>query len=335
MSVKKTEHLELAMKSQSGPSLNDARFDYEPLLSAHPDNILRPFDFLGKQMKVPIWISSMTGGSEYSGIINKNLARACNEFGLGMGLGSCRVLLEEGTYFDHFNLREIIGDDYPLYANLGIKQIENAVVKNDYELIVKLVESLKADGLIIHINPLQEWLQPEGEKINLAPIETIKSFLKNTKMRIVVKEVGQGMGPASLQELLKLPIEAIELAAFGGTNFAKLELNRSNPIKQKLLEPLSSVGNNATHMIEIINQFATSDKEELRCKSLIISGGLQNFLDGYYYMQRSMLPSVYGQASSFLKYAREDYGQLREFIQYQISGLELATAYLKLKPTQV
>lgn len=331
MSKKKTEHIDLALQSQSGAALNDIRFDYEPLLSPHPHNILEPFDFLGKKMKIPMWISSMTGGSEYSGIINKNLARACNEFGLGMGLGSCRVLLEDGNYFDHFNLREIIGDDYPFYANLGIKQIENAALKNDFEPIIKLTESLKADGLIIHVNPLQEWLQPEGEKITLSPVKTIKKFLEHTKIRVIVKEVGQGMGPASLKELLKLPVEAIELAAFGGTNFAKVELHRNNLIKQKLLEPLSLIGNNANDMIEIINQFATSNKQELKCKSIIISGGLQNFLDGYYYMQKSILPAVYGQASSFLKYAREDYGQLREFIQYQISGLELATAYLKIK----
>ncbi|MCF8389781.1 MAG: hypothetical protein K9H12_03750 [Bacteroidales bacterium] len=331
MSKKKTEHLDLAIQSQLGQGLNDTRFDYEALLSPHPETKLKAFPFLGKEMKVPIWISSMTGGSEYSGIINKNLARACNEFGLGMGLGSCRVLLEEGNYFDHFNLREIIGDDYPFYANLGIKQIENAVLRNDFDSINCLCESLKVDGLIIHVNPLQEWLQPEGERITISPLETIKKFLESAKMRVIVKEVGQGMGPASIKELLKMPLEAIELAAFGGTNFAKLELNRSSLIKQKLLEPLSLVGNNAGNMIDVINQFAGSEKDELRCKSVIISGGLNNFLDGYYYMQKSVLPSVYGQASTFLKYAREDYSQLREFIQYQISGLELATAYLRLR----
>jgi isopentenyl-diphosphate Delta-isomerase len=331
MTKRKRDHLELAMQSQTNLLMHDNRFDYEPLLNPHPDDIVKPFDFAGKVMKVPIWISSMTGGSEYSGIINRNLARACNEFGLGMGLGSCRALLEEGNYYDHFNLREIIGDHSPFYANLGISQIENFVLNNKTDRIIEMVEKLSADGLIIHINPIQEWLQPEGDRITIAPIETIKTFLIKTHMKVIVKEVGQGFGPESIRELLKLPVEAIELAAYGGTNFAKVELKRSSNIRQKLLEPLSLIGNNANQMIDEINKIIQSDKDEVICKSIIISGGLKNFLDGFYLIQKCSLNSVYGQASAFLEYAREDYDQLREFIQLQIEGLKLASAYLRIR----
>ena len=331
MTKRKKEHLELAMQSQTNLLMNDTRFDYEPLLSAHPDDTLKSFDFAGKKMNVPIWISSMTGGSEYSGTINRNLARACNEFGMGMGLGSCRVLLEDGEYFDHFDLREIIGDSYPFYANLGISQIEKMVLNDETDRITELVQKLKADGLIIHVNPLQEWLQPEGDKIAVPPIETIRSFLSKTNLKIIVKEVGQGFGPQSIKELLKLPVEAIELAAYGGTNFAKVELQRSNILRQKLLEPLSLVGNNAYQMIDEINKFTETQKSELYCKSIIISGGLKSFLDGYYLIKKCNLKSVYGQASAFLEYAREDYDRLKEFIQLQIEGLKLAAAYLKIR----
>ncbi len=335
MIKRKREHLELALKSQTNLSVNDDRFDYEPMLSAHPEDVLKPFGFAGKEMKVPIWISSMTGGSEYSGIINHNLARACNEFGMGMGLGSCRVLLEEGDYFDHFNLREIIGNDCPFYANLGISQIEKSILNKSTARITDLVERLKADGLIIHVNPIQEWLQPEGDKLKVAPIETIKAFLSKTKLKIIVKEVGQGFGPGSIAELLKLPLEAIELASFGGTNFAKVELQRSNIQRQKLLEPLSRIGNNAYQMVDNINRFAKTNNSQLKCKSVIISGGVQSFLDGYYLMRRCKLNSVYGQASAFLEYAREDYDQLKEFIQLQVEGLKLASAYLRLKEKNI
>lgn len=331
MTKRKKDHLELALKSQTNLSVHDDRFNYEPMLSAHPEDILKPFQFAGKKMKVPIWISSMTGGSEYSGIINHNLARACNEFGMGMGLGSCRVLLEEGEYFEHFNLREIIGNDCPFYANLGISQIEKSLLNNNTERITDMVVRLKADGLIIHVNPLQEWLQPEGDKLIAAPIETIKAFLTKTKLKIIVKEVGQGFGPGSITELFKLPLEAVELASFGGTNFAKVELQRSSLIRQKLLEPLSRIGNNAYQMVEDINRLAKNRNSELNCKSVIISGGVQSFLDGYYLMQKCKLNSVYGQASAFLEYAREDYDQLKEFIQLQVEGLKLASAYLRVK----
>lgn len=331
MTKRKSDHLELALQSQTNLIMHDTRFNYEPMLSAHPEDIMKPFDFAGGEMNVPVWISSMTGGTEYSGIINRNLARACNEFGMGMGLGSCRVLLEEGNYLDHFNLREIIGDHSPFYANLGISQIEKYILNNKTDKITELVDKLKANGLIIHVNPLQEWLQPEGDKISRAPIDTIEAFLEKTHIKVIVKEVGQGYGPESLRRLMRLPLEAIELAAYGGTNFAKVELKRSTILRQKFLEPLSLTGNDPYQMIEEINKIYREQKSEIKCKSVIISGGLKNFLDGYYLMQKCSMSSVYGQASAFLEYAREDYDQLREFIQLQIEGLKLAHAYLKIR----
>src|ERR1051325_3494522 len=113
-SSRKKDHIGLAFKSQEGIE-NDSRFYYEPLLSAHPA-ALKPVMFLSKTMKAPLWISSMTGGTELAYTINHNLARACRDFGLGMGLGSCRILLEGDTYFKDFNLRHELGNDRPLFA---------------------------------------------------------------------------------------------------------------------------------------------------------------------------------------------------------------------------
>jgi isopentenyl-diphosphate Delta-isomerase len=111
-----------------------------------------------------MWVSSMTGGTKMAHTINHNLARACKEFRIGMGLGSCRKLLDDDTYFEDFNLRPIMGDDLPLFANLGIAQVEILLAENKLDQIKRLVEKLQADGLIIHINPLQEWMQPEGQQ---------------------------------------------------------------------------------------------------------------------------------------------------------------------------
>ncbi len=327
---RKQDHIELAFKSRIGLINKDNRFNYEPLLHAHPAKNLEQLEFFGKHIKVPIWVSSMTGGTEYAGIINKNLARACNEFGMGMGLGSCRVLLENDKYFDQFNLREIIGNEQPFFTNLGIVQIEKALAQKSTGRIIDMVEKLKADGLIIHVNPIQEWLQPEGDKLERPPIETIASFLEESKLKIIVKEVGQGFGPESLKALLKLPLEAIEFAAFGGTNFARVELLRSNPTAYQMLEPLSMVGNDANEMLDTINDLVLS-KNEIKVKQLIISGGIHNFLDGYYFIKKSKISAIYGQASEFLKYAKADYQDLKRFIEYQIEGLKIAYSYFTLK----
>ncbi len=331
MTEKKKEHIELALSSQANMMTHDNRFNYEPLLSAHPEGILKPFDFAGKKMKIPVWISSMTGGSEVSSIINSNLAKVCNEFGLGMGLGSCRVLLETGRFREQFNLREIIGEDYPFYANLGICQVEKAILNNTTELITNMVEKLRADGLIIHVNPIQEWLQPEGDRITVPPVETIKAFLADTGMRVIVKEVGQGFGPESTKELLRLPLEAIEFAAYGGTNFAQVELKRRADSRKTLLQPLSSVGHDAYQMIDEINSFRETNVDEVKCQAVIVSGGVRNFLDGYYFIKKSTIKAVYGQASVLLRYAMGDYDKLRKFIEVQIEGLKLAYAYLRIK----
>jgi len=330
MEKRKEDHIKLAFESGLDIHNLDDRFYYEPLLSAHPNERVEPISFLGKAMKNPLWISSMTGGTEKAGHINRNLAKACNEFGLGMGLGSCRILLEDKKYFDDFNLRPIIGDDLPFYANLGIAQIEKALENNSVDRITEMVESLSADGLIIHVNPLQEYLQPEGDKLKNAPFKTIHQFIENFDLPIIVKEVGQGFGPESIKSLLRLPIAAMEFAAFGGTNFSKLELTRANDAKTELLNPFVKVGNTALEMMKHINT-ALKEIPNPRCKEIIISGGVKDYLDGYYLINKIRLSAVYGQASAFLKYAVGDYKELHDFIEQQLVGLRLAESYLRVR----
>lgn len=330
MEDRKKDHIDLAFQSRILSSELDRRFYYEPLLSRHPVREWPEMDMLGGKMRAPIWVSSMTGGTQMAGTINRNLAKACREFGLGMGLGSCRPLLHSDQYFPDFDMRDIIGDEVPFYANIGIFQLEEMVLKGDVSPLLAMVERLRADGLIIHVNPLQEWLQPEGDHFAQAPIDTIQSFLEMTPMRIIVKEVGQGMGPESLRALLELPLEAIEFGAFGGTNFARVELLRSGESRQLYFEPLSRIGHDALEMTEMVNKIIEGHPS-VKCKSLIISGGIRSFLDGYYLTSKSMLPSVYGQASEFLRYAAKSYDELKEFVNYQVEGFKVASAYFRIK----
>src|SRR5512133_1139130 len=118
---------------------------------------------------------------------------------------------------------------------------------------------------------------------------------------VIVKEVGQGMGPESLKALLELPLEAIELAAFGGTNFAKVELLRSDDFTQQYYGPVSQIGHDAPEMTELINAIVGNNSKP-GCRQVIISGGITSFLDGYWLINRCKLPAIYGQASEFLKY---------------------------------
>ena len=330
MEDRKNHHIDLAFSSQMDNQLADKRFIYEPLLGSSKQGAIEPFSFLGRTLRTPIWVSSMTGGSAHAKTINLNLAKACNEFGMGMGLGSCRILLEDEKYFPDFDMRDVIGDDLPLYANIGIAQVEEMLLNKSQDRISRFVSRLRADGVIIHVNPVQEWLQKGGNLLNKPPVETLEELLSLTHLKIIVKEVGQGMGPESINCLMRLPIEAFELAAFGGTNFAKVELAGSAPQKQELFSSISMIGHTAEEMLEIINQIALSG-DKSGCRQIIISGGIHSFLDGFYYMSRSILPCIYGQASSLLRYARGDYEDLRQFLIGQINGLIFARAYLKVK----
>lgn len=330
---RKQDHIEMAFESQVYKQELDSRFYYEPLLSAHPEKSSWPaFRFLDKTMKVPLWVSSMTGGTALANTINHNLARACGEFGMGMGLGSCRALLFSDEYLPDFAVRKWIGDDYPLYANLGIAQLEQLLDNKELYRVSELIDKLEADGLIVHVNPFQEWLQPEGDRFKYPPIETIRRLIDQLPdLSVIVKEVGQGMGLESLKALLQLPLSAVDFAANGGTNFAKLELLRSDPRRKETYEPLALVGHSAEDMVEMSNKLYAELGGRCQTREVIISGGIKTFLDGYYLINKSRLKAVYGQASGFLRHARGDYDALRTYVIAQIEGLELANAYLRLR----
>jgi isopentenyl-diphosphate Delta-isomerase len=272
----------------------------------------------------------MTGGSEMAGIINRRLAQVCNTFGMGMGLGSCRIIMESEQYFDDFNLRPILGPDVPFMANLGIAQIEKINQLGQYLDVEQLIKRLDCDGLIIHVNPLQEWLQPEGDRLQFPPLDTIKQFISKTQVPIWVKEVGQGMGYKSVEKLLELPIQGFEFGAYGGTNFAKLESLRSDLHARAAGLALSSVGHTASEMTLMLNHLYEHKPELFDHKLLIVSGGLKNFLDGYYFIQKLQPNAIYAHAGAFLQPASEGIDALTQFVETQKNGLMAAYAYLNI-----
>jgi len=331
MEGRKKDHIDLAFDSQTLIKDIDTRFFYEPMLSAHPVNNIPETYFAGKRQKLPMWVSSMTGGTEMAGIINRNLARACREFGIGMGLGSCRIILNDDRHLPDFDMRDVIGDDLPFYANLGINQLEILIRDGQLDDLRGLIKRLRADGVMIHVNPFQEWFQPEGDRLEKPAIDSIQTLLGEVDFPVVVKEVGQGIGPESLRQLLGLPLAAIEFAAFGGTNFAKVELLRGETKQHELFESMTRIGHDALQMVNMVNQIVDNEPDMIRCRQLIISGGIKSFLDGYYLLKKSKLPAIYGQASGFLRHAMGDYGELKAYVESQVKGLQIAYAFLRVR----
>jgi isopentenyl-diphosphate delta-isomerase len=324
MESRKKDHIVLAEQAQVFEKDLMKDFLYEPLLASNQLKELPEQTFLGKKLKLPLWVSSMTGGTRHARQINKNLAMACQEFGMGMGLGSCRSILDSTSRFNDFDVRQYLGDDLPLMANLGIAQVEQVLDKKASDKILKLVESLNADGLFVHINPLQELLQPEGDIYYKPPIETIIELCETIDVPVIVKEVGQGMGPKSLQVLLKSKVAGIEFGALGGTNFSLIELLRDDVLAMDYLKDWASIGHTAEEMIGFINQL---EPKLVEGKEIIISGGM-NPLKGYFLKNQLNYPAFIGMAYPFLKSAQGQYKNLQSSVQFMKKSLQMAQQFL-------
>lgn len=343
--TRKTHHLLMAQKSQTslGSDLNHLReqFNYEPMTQGLPDleNLhLGDYSMAGKTLKAPLWISSMTGGTGEARHINQNLARVAAEHGLGIGLGSCRQLFNSDEYFEDFNLRPILGDQACLMANFGIAQIDQWVENNKHEKMIEICKRLQVDGFFLHINPLQEFFQSEGDRWGRSPLEVVDKVIDlfaHTGLAIGVKEVGQGMGPASIAALLERPIDIFEFGAFGGTNFSYLEKMRDSSSDSSLQSTqetmdLRFVGHNAQEMVTFVNEWIAQHKDQ-SLPRFIISGGVRSYLQGYYLLEKMKAPAVYGMAMPFLAHAAQGYEALANFVESELKGLKMAQTFLKIK----
>lgn len=330
MTDRKQQHIDLALLSSMAGRETDQRFWYEPLLASHPQGEAEGIPFLGRTLRMPMWVSSMTGGTANAGVLNHTIARICSEFGIGMSLGSCRRLLDDDSWFGQYNLRPVLGDSLPFYANLGIAQVERMLAEKSVDKIARLTGRLRADGIVVHINPLQEWMQPEGNRITVPPLQTLERLLEVLPVPVIVKEVGQGMGPESLRALFALPLAAIEFGAWGGTNFFEVERRRAGISGTDALAPIASIGHSAAEMVEIVNGIIEKNPEYAK-REVIISGGVGNFLDGYYLVNRCKARAIYGQAAGVLRLALAGEQQLRDYIGAQVKGFRLAQQYLRIR----
>ncbi len=339
---RKTHHLEFARNAQVSAAQMNEWFDYEPLLqgfSPEGDLSFPELKVAGKIMKVPVWISSMTGGASAAGPINRKLALAAKKFGLGFGLGSCRPLLESDQYFSDFDLRPLVGDEVPFFANFGVAQVEEQLTKDGANKLLDICERLHVDGVFVHINPLQEWFQPEGDRWQRPALEIVKDFCDQAKKRslcVGVKEVGQGMGPRSLKALMELPVEVIEFGAFGGTNFSLLETLRhekSNEFQElNTNKEMCYVGHTALEMVRLVNQFFIDKSVKRDEKFFIISGGISSSLQGYFLTESLQGLACYGMAKPFLEASQESEEALMSFVEDHLRSLKMAHTFLVPKP---
>lgn len=233
---RKADHIRICLEDRSQcqtttTGLERYRFCHWALPDLNYDEIDLTTVFLGKTLGSPLLISSMTGGTEQARQINRNLAMLAQQHGWAMGVGSQRVAVENPALMATFDVRAI-APDILLLANLGAVQLNYRYGLAECQ---RLVEDLGADALILHLNPLQECIQPSGDTDFRGLLSKIESLCRQLPVPVIAKEVGNGISGPMAQQLLEAGIQAIDVAGAGGTSWAMVESERAETRLQRQL----------------------------------------------------------------------------------------------------
>ncbi|MCK5304944.1 MAG: type 2 isopentenyl-diphosphate Delta-isomerase [Candidatus Heimdallarchaeota archaeon] len=321
-SSRKDEHLKICVEKDVKYDNVTSGFDnftIRPniLTKILPDDVDLSTTFLDKSMDSPLLIAGMTGGSEKGKEINKIIAKVCDEFNIGMGVGSQRAAIENPVLIDSFQVRDN-AENIPILANLGIAQFSSGYTVKEAE---KAVEMIDADGLAIHVNPLQELIQYDGNKNLINVRQSLIDLAIESKYPIIVKSVGTGFSKEDVKFLSSLNITAIDIAGAGGTNWKKIEMYR-NPSLSDLSSALINWGiPTADCLITTVDVISDSSKK------IIASGGIWNGMDA---VKALMLGADYVAFAlpALLAISKDSEAGLRKFVHNYILEMKIVLTML-------
>jgi isopentenyl-diphosphate delta-isomerase len=203
--------------------LESYRFTHQALPETDLDQVDTSTTFLGHTLRLPLLISSITGGTGEADRINVRLAEAAQACGIALGLGSLRAALEEPQLVDTFRVRKW-APDILLLSNLGAVQLNYGY---DETHCLRAVELVEADGLILHLNPLQEALQPDGDTRWSGILPKIERICRTLPAPVIAKEVGWGISGETARRLADVGVAAVDVAGAGGTSWSQVEMHRA------------------------------------------------------------------------------------------------------------
>ncbi len=224
---RKVEHLRINLEDDIAAKGVASGFDeYSFLHCALPEINLDDVDpsitLFSRRLSAPLLISCMVGGTDQAAVLNRVLASVAQELHLAIGLGSGRVLLEEPGTLHTFDIRQM-APDVLLFANLGAIQLNKGYTADHCR---RLVEALGADALVLHLNALQEALQPEGDTVFQGLLRNIEALCRQIEIPVIAKEVGWGIAPDLVRALLNVGVAAVDVAGAGGTSWSEVERHR-------------------------------------------------------------------------------------------------------------
>jgi isopentenyl-diphosphate Delta-isomerase len=273
ISTRKNDHirinLEEDVRSALTTGLDDFRFIHEALPEINLDEIDLTQSLFNKTPQAPILISSMTGGTAEAARINRILAEAAQATGTVMGVGSQRAALEHAEVADTFRVRQY-GPDILLFANLGAVQLNYGYSVDHCRRAVDMIE---ADALILHLNPLQEAVQPEGDTRFAGLAGRIAEVCRALPVPVIVKEVGWGISERTARLLFEAGVAAVDVAGAGGTSWSQVEKYRIQD--ERLARVASNFRNWGIPTAESIQMVRRAAPE----MQVFASGGLRGGVD--------------------------------------------------------
>lgn len=226
---RKKEHVDIALRKDvafrsKATGLEDLEFVHNALPELNLGEIDTSVSFLGKRLSLPFLVSCMTGGYAEARAINRSIAEVCEELGIAFGVGSQRQALEDRTYHKTFSIAREAAPTVPIIGNIGAAEVAQMKSPDNAR---RLVELIRADAFTVHLNPLQEFLQPEGNTNFRGVVNGIAMLVRELPVPVIVKEVGAGISPEVARRLLDIGVRHIDVAGAGGTSWAGVEALRS------------------------------------------------------------------------------------------------------------
>lgn len=224
---RKKDHIRLSL-SPKNQAVGEAGFDlvelvHEALPDLNFEQVNLACDALGQKTKTPFLISSMTAGHAEAVDLNARLARAAHERGWRMGVGSQRKELGDAAAAEEWRVIRKLAPRVLLYGNLGLAQL----IRTKISAVEKLVDSLEAGAMIIHLNSLQECLQPEGTPAYKGGVKALTELSKKLSVPVIVKETGCGFSKKTLKRLRGISLGAVDISGYGGTHWGRIEGDRN------------------------------------------------------------------------------------------------------------
>lgn len=327
---RKTDHIRLSL-DQKNQAVGHSGFEkiqliHEALPDLDFDQVSLQTKSLGRKIPTPFLVSSMTAGHTKSVNLNERLASACAEKGWRMGVGSQRRELGDSAAAQEWKTIRKAAPKVSLLGNLGLAQL----IQSSLADVERLVDALQAEAMIIHLNALQECMQPEGTPQFRGGLKAIEKLCKKLKVPVVVKETGCGFSRATLKRLRGIGVAAVDVAGLGGTHWGRIEGDRTAEVNVRHQAAITMADWGISTVDSLVNAVAVKPDYEIWA-----SGGVRSGLDAAKAL--AMGADVVGVAMPILEAALKGEDELRQKmneLEYELKTVLFCTGAMNISEMQ-